>query len=140
MPKRKKTISPTEMEALKVLWKHGPQSYREVHGHFQKEGKTWATTTVQTLLQRLQAKGFVKSTLTNGTSIFRPSESKDRFLQHSLKTLSKDVCGGGAMPLVLNLIKGTNFTPEQVEQLQSLLEERQDGTTKRSPKKRSKKA
>ena len=66
------------MEALNVLWEHGPQSYREVHGVLKAKGKSWARTTVQTLLQCLQTKGFVKSTLQSRTSIFRPADTRTK--------------------------------------------------------------
>ena len=121
------------MEALNALWEHGPGSYRQVHEVLANKGRTWAATTVQTLLQRLQAKGFVERTLEGGTSIFRATESKERFLQHSLDTLSADV--GGPMPVVLNLIKGTRFTPDQIAELQALLEARQAESSVRRKKK-----
>ena len=119
---KRKSISPSEIEALNALWEHGPQTHREVHQVLLSKGKTWAGTTVQTLLQRLQAKGVVNSELKGGTSIFTAAESKDDFLQRGFKSLSEDTGCGGPMPLVLNLIKASSFTQQQIDELQSLLE------------------
>lgn len=135
---KRKPISPAEMEALNVLWEHGSRSYREVHEILTARGKTWAATTVQTLLQRLQAKGFVERTLQSGTSFFRAVESRDSFVRHSLESLSEDI-SAGPMPVVLNLIKGSKFTPEQIEQLQALLGEMQADSEGQVAKKRGRK-
>ena len=52
-------LSEAEREVLKVLWGHGPQSVRQIKDELEARGRTWAYTTVATLLQRLQSKQYV---------------------------------------------------------------------------------
>jgi predicted transcriptional regulator len=53
--------SPRELEALKVLWRRGPSTVREVHAEMQPgEGEQpLAYTTVLSLLQTMEQKGLV---------------------------------------------------------------------------------
>ena len=50
-----------ELEVLKVLWDQGPGTVRELNSALQSRGFSWAYTTVQTMLQRLESKGWVKA-------------------------------------------------------------------------------
>ena len=49
-------LSESEMEVLKALWDHGPGTVRQINGVLGGRGRSWAYTTVLTLLQRLGAK------------------------------------------------------------------------------------
>ena len=52
-------LSEAEREVLKVLWDRGPASVRQIKDVLTERGRTWAYTTVATLLQRLQSKQYV---------------------------------------------------------------------------------
>ncbi|MDG3004736.1 BlaI/MecI/CopY family transcriptional regulator [Paludisphaera mucosa] len=51
--------TPRELEALKVLWRRGPATVREVHREMQPRDGELAYTTVLSLLQTMEQKGFV---------------------------------------------------------------------------------
>ena len=51
--------TPRELEALKVLWKRGPCTVREVHKELQPRDGELAYTTVLSLLQTMEQKGMV---------------------------------------------------------------------------------
>ena len=61
MEERQASVSEAELEVLKALWDAGPSTVRTVNTALQHLGRRWAYTTVQTLLQRLEAKGYVAS-------------------------------------------------------------------------------
>jgi predicted transcriptional regulator len=117
------SISDTELDVLKVLWEHGPATVREVNAWLRGQGRRWAHTTVLTLLQRLQTKGYVRSDKSGVAHVFRATVSRDRLLRQRLKELSHDLCQGTATPLVLALVEGQNFTAEEIEQFRRLLDQ-----------------
>ena len=51
--------TPRELEALKVLWRLGPSTVREVHREMQPREGGLAYTTVLSLLQTMEQKGLV---------------------------------------------------------------------------------
>jgi predicted transcriptional regulator len=115
-------IGQIELEVLKVLWEHGPSTVRDVHALLQRT-EDRAYNTVLTHLQRLEAKGYVVSDKCGVANVYRAVVSRDRMLKQRLKDLANQLCEGTATPLVLALVEGSRFTPEEIEQFRKLLDE-----------------
>jgi predicted transcriptional regulator len=115
-------IGQIELEVLKVLWERGPCTVREVHAHMQGVEER-AYNTVLTHLQRLEAKGYVASDKTGVANVYRAVVSRSRMLKQRLKDLANQLCEGTSAPLVLALVEGSRFTPEEIEQFRQLLDE-----------------
>lgn len=120
---RRPPISETELEVLRVLWDAPTGTVREIQAALRPHGRRWAYTTVQTLLQRLLEKGYVRSDRSGTAHVFRAAVSRDRLLQQRLSALSVDFCEGAASPLVLALVEGVRFTPAEIEQFRKLLDQ-----------------
>jgi predicted transcriptional regulator len=116
-------VGSAELEVLKTLWEHGPGTVREVNARLTQQGRSWAYTTVQTMLQRLEAKGFVRSDKSGPAHVFTAVVSRDRLLSQRLRDLADQLCDGTASPLVLALVEGTRFTPAEIQQLRQLLDQ-----------------
>ena len=123
MPSDRPGVSETEMVVLKILWDHGPGTVREIDAQLREQDRTWAYTTVLTLLQRLQTKGYVQSDKTRTPHVFRAEVTRERFLDQRLKALAKQLAGGTATPLVHALVTGNRFSDEEIEALRQLLDE-----------------
>src|SRR5688572_28798972 len=123
-------LSKTELEVLKALWDKGAGTVRDVDAALQRTGRRWAYTTVQTLLHRLQAKGYVASDKREVPHVFQPSVSRDGLLRQQLKDLAKNLCGGMPAPLVLALVEGQRFSADEIEQFRKLLDELEAKQTK----------
>jgi predicted transcriptional regulator len=116
-------ISETELAVLKVLWDLGSGTVREVQEVLRKQGRKWAYTTVQTLLNRLQGKGCAESEKGGPAHVYRAAVSRDQLLQQRLTNLADEFCEGTASPLVLALVEGGRFTPEEIEQFRKMLDQ-----------------
>jgi predicted transcriptional regulator len=116
-------ISETEQAVLKVLWDLGAGTVREVQEVLRGQRRSWAYTTVQTLLNRLQAKGFAASEKGGPAHVYRAAVSRDELLRRRLGDLADELCEGTASPLVLALVEGGHFTPDEIEQFRQLLDE-----------------
>lgn len=115
-------LGSSELEVLKVLWDEAPCTVREVLNHMHQRGRRVAYTTVQTLLTRLEQKQFVRSDKSDLAHVFRARVSRDRVTKSRLKTLVDQMYDGAAGPLVLQLVRSEQLKPEEIEQLQELIE------------------
>src|SRR5439155_13601787 len=107
---------------LKVLWDRGPGTVREVLAALGEQGHSWAYTTVQTLLTRLMAKGYVAADRTGPAHVYRAAVSRGELLQQRLTDLADTFCEGTTSPLMLALVEGSQFTPEEIAQFRELLD------------------
>jgi predicted transcriptional regulator len=120
-------IGQIELEVLKVLWEHGPCTVRDVHAHLQDQ-EARAYNTVLTHLQRLEAKGYVASDKSGAANVYRAVVSRERMVRQRLKDIANQLCEGTATPLVLALVEGGRFTPEEIEQFRKLLDELEESS------------
>jgi predicted transcriptional regulator len=115
-------ISETEQDVLKVLWDLGQGTVREVLAALGEQGQGWAYTTAQTLLTRLMAKGYVTADRSGPAHVYRPTVSRGELLQQRLSDLAETFCEGTTSPLMLALVEGKRFTPEEIAQFRELLD------------------
>jgi predicted transcriptional regulator len=116
-------LSEAEREVLKALWEHGPGTVRQLNGVLGGRGRTWAYTTVLTLLQRLQAKGYAARQAAGVAHVFRAAVSRDQLVERRLQDTADELCDGSAAPLLLALVQGNRFTREELARFRRLLDE-----------------
>ena len=132
MAGRQQPVSEAELDVLKALWERGPGTVRELREALGRRG--WAYTTVQTLLQRLEAKGHVRSDKSGTAHVYRAAVTRARLLGQRLRDLADQLCGGAASPLLLALVEEGRFTPEEIQRLRRLLDEWEAPPAKKSPR------
>ncbi|WP_165234086.1 BlaI/MecI/CopY family transcriptional regulator [Aquisphaera insulae] len=114
-------MSDAEREVLRVLWDGGPATVREVRERLEGRGRTWAYTTVATLLQRLHTKGYADSDATVVPHLYRAAVTREELLDRRLKDAAAELCDGRAAPLLLALVQGNTFSPDELTRLRRML-------------------
>lgn len=114
------SISATELEVLKVLWDRGPGTVREINESLPGER---AYTTVLTLLQRLQEKGFVTSDRSQAAHVFHPALTQAELLDRKLTELQETLCDGAMSPIVQALVEGGRLSKKEAARLRKLLDD-----------------
>ena len=127
-------ISETEQAVLKVLWDLGPVPVREVLAALVAQGHSWAYTTVQTLLTRLLAKGYVAADRSGPAHVYRAAVSRNELLQQRLSDLADTFCEGTTSPLVLALVEGSQLTPGEIGRLREMLDKLEADVPRRKKK------
>lgn len=122
MAKRKPGTSESELEVLKELWEAGPSTIREIHERLVGRKKSWAYTTVQTLMQRLEAKRYLTSRKVGIARVYTARVSQDDLLRSRLRDIADRVCDGSSAPLLLSLVEDNEFTAEEIESFRELLD------------------
>ncbi len=119
-------LSDAEREVLRVVWDEGAATVRAVREALQARGRSWAYTTVATLLQRLLAKGYVGQVGERSPLVYEAKVSREDLLETRLRDAAEELCDGRAAPLVLALVQGNRFTSEELARFRKLLDEAQD--------------
>jgi predicted transcriptional regulator len=127
-------ISDAEREALKVLWDHGPLTVRDVLAHLKEQGQDWTRSTVITLLQRLEKKGYVDSDKSQFAFVFRPLVSREDLMHARMNDLAGELCDGDAVPLMLAFAERHRFSADELTRLRNLIDQLEVKRTKRGPK------
>jgi predicted transcriptional regulator len=123
MDERGPAISDAEMEVLKELWARPAATVREVAAALEAQGRPRrAYTTVQTLLQRLEAKGYVACDKAGSVNVYRAAVSRDELLGRRLRELAEELCGGTASPLLLALVGAGRFSRDDLRRCRELLD------------------
>jgi BlaI family penicillinase repressor len=122
MTRREYDLGVVELEVLKALWDVGPAPVRVVMNHLHESGRRLAYTTVQTVLTRLEQKGFVASDKSALAYVYRARISRERISRSRLKTLLEQLYDGAAGPLILQLVENERLTPEEISRLHELIE------------------
>jgi predicted transcriptional regulator len=115
-------MSVAEREVLKVLWDHGPLAVRNVLAYLTKRGQQWSRSTVITLLQRLEKKGYVGSDKHRFAFVFRALVTRDEVMHARMIDLADEFCDGKAIPLVLAFAKRHRFSPQQLARFRQMIE------------------
>ncbi|GAA4331171.1 BlaI/MecI/CopY family transcriptional regulator [Flaviaesturariibacter amylovorans] len=117
-----KSVKPTEseLEILQILWGKGLATVREVHEELAKTKEVGYTTTLK-LMQIMHEKGLVKRDESMRTHVYQPAVNKERTQKHLLNKMIDSLFGGSSTQLVLQALGEHNASPEELEQIQKLL-------------------
>jgi predicted transcriptional regulator len=121
--KQRPTMSDAEREVLKALWEHEPSTVRDVHGRLSEQGHEWTRSTVITLLQRLERKGYVASDKRKFAFVFRATVTREEVMHQRIAKLADELSEGDAVPLVLAFAQRHPFTEEELVQFRQLINE-----------------
>jgi predicted transcriptional regulator len=118
-------VTDAELAVLQELWGRGPSSRRQLAEVLYPRGGTAAYTTVQKLLERLHAKGFVAPQPGAGPRTFAAAVSRDELISRRLLDVADELCDGSLTPLLSNLVRARPLSKQQVQELRDLLDQLQ---------------
>ncbi len=124
MRKKKNGASPseTELDILRMLWKHGPSTVREMHDRLDREGKT-VYTTVLKLMQIMHQKGLLVRDESSRSHVYEAAVSEDDVLDSFVDGVLEQAFEGSASRLVLHALSRRPASKKEVEKIRRLLDE-----------------
>jgi predicted transcriptional regulator len=106
-----------ELEILEILWRLEEASVREVMDSLSEKRRP-AYTTVQTIVQRLEAKGAVRRTRKIGNALmFEPVVTRTSAYRRVIDDLLA-LFGGSAQPVVAHLLESGKLTLEDLKAIE----------------------
>ena len=115
-----------ELEILKVLWRRGPSTVREV---FETLGEARGTgyTTVLKLMQIMADKGLVVRDESERAHRYEAAAQEDETQRRLVGDLLRKAFDGSARKLVLQALSAERATAEELTEIRRLLDELEKG-------------
>lgn len=123
------TPTPAEFEILRVLWRRGPSTVRDVHTALEgsRAARTVGYTTILKLMQIMTEKGLVRRDESSRTHVYRAAAEEDRTKRRLVTDLVDRAFEGSALGLVMHALATRPAAPQEIEQIRALLEEHAQG-------------
>lgn len=121
MKRDRKPLSDAELSVLKLLWDLGPSPVRKILDAM--SSRDWAYTTGNTILARLEDKGYVETDRSSQPHIYRPILRRDELVKYEVERLRSRICDGEGVPLVQALVRGDSLSTEDIRELRAYLDE-----------------
>jgi predicted transcriptional regulator len=117
MPKPK--LTPLELRILEALWTHGKASIREVQEAFPEPRPAY--TTIQTVVNRMEAKGAVKRLRKIGNAhIYEPAVARDVARRNLLDEILS-LFGGRVQPMMAQLAEAGKLTLDDIKEIEKTI-------------------
>lgn len=107
---------------MKVIWPLGQATVREVYDDL-RERRAIAYTSVQTMMNVLEAKGHLRKEPGGKAQVYVPSRPQQQVVRGMVREFVNRVFDGSARPLLVHLVKEKGLTERERKELQRLLDE-----------------
>ncbi len=118
-------LSPAETEILRLVWRLGSATVQDVCTALPKE-RSITYATVQTLLRRLEKKGYLRHLVRGKAHLFCPAAKREDVIRRTVTDFVDRLFGGDPVPLMIHLANHSKLTAEDIKQLKELIEESQE--------------
>jgi len=110
------TLTPHELEIMKVVWSRGHTTVRDVYETLLEERKI-AYTTVMTMMNVLEKKGHLRKKAQGRSFLYRPTRPQRQVVGSMVREFVQRVFGGSAAPLLAHLVDEERLTPDELDAL-----------------------
>ena len=114
-------LSPSETEILRIVWRLGAATVRDVCDNL-PPGRRIGYATVQTLLRRIEAKGYLTHGAKGRAHEFRPAAKREDVVRRTVGDFVDRLFGGDPVPLMLHLADRSGLRDEEIRRLKKLID------------------
>jgi BlaI family transcriptional regulator, penicillinase repressor len=115
-----------ELAILRVLWRLGPSTVRQVQETLNQERETGYTTVLK-LMQIMTEKGLVKRDETDRSHVYQARLKEEQTQRQLVDDLLERAFGGSARQLVMQALSGKRTSAKELAQIRKLLDELERG-------------
>ena len=117
-------ISTAEWQVMNVIWERQPVTAREIIAAVVPDND-WSPVTVRTFLHRLVKKGALKTEQDGNRYIYRAAVPRSKTIKQASNSFLASVFSGETAPLLTHFVKNSKLSPEQIEELRQLLDDKE---------------
>ncbi len=114
-------LSPSETEILRLLWQLEAGTVQAVSDAL-PPGRTIQYATVQTLLRRLEKKGYITHTTEGKAHVFSPVVGQQRVIGVAVRSFLDKLFGGDPAPLMQYLAENNEISIQDIEKLRNIIQ------------------
>jgi len=122
MRPKNNTLTPQELEIMKLVWQRGAATVRDVYEVLLERRKI-AYTTVMTMMKILETKAYLKKRSQDRAFIYRPAHPKNQVIGGMIREFIDRVFNGSAEPLLVHLVKSRHLSEKDLQKIARMVEE-----------------
>jgi BlaI family transcriptional regulator, penicillinase repressor len=119
--KSKPVLTRQELALMKVVWRAGHATVREVYEALREERRV-AYTTVMTMLNILESKGYLRKEPEGRAYRYHPTQPERRVMTALVRDFVDRVFDGAATPLLAHLVTDTRLSKPERDALRRLID------------------
>ena len=123
MARTPQDVTDAELAILELLWDRGSAAIRQLTDQLYPQGGRAHYATVQTLLERLEAKDFVERDRRAAVHTFRAAVGREDLIGRRLQATAEKLCGGSFTPLLMHLVRARKLSSREREELRALIDD-----------------
>src|SRR5271168_3690142 len=112
----KPTLTEQELEIMKVVWRLKTATVRQVYETL-LERRRIAYTTVMTMMNILEQKGYLKKQQKDRAYVYQPSQPQKQVIRSMVREFVNRVFNGSAEPLLVHLVEDRCLTENDLEEI-----------------------
>jgi len=116
----KPTLTEQELEIMKVVWQLETATVRQVY-ETMLEHRRIAYTTVMTMMNILEQKGYLKKRQDDRAYVYRPSQPKNQVIRSMVREFVNRVFNGSAEPLLVHLVEDQHLSANDIEEIRKTI-------------------
>src|SRR5277367_947054 len=120
MRRAKPVLTEQELEIMKIVWRTGDVTVRQVYEEILKVRKI-AYTTVMTMMGILEEKKFLKKTRSEKAHVYTAAQPKALVMSRMVKEFVQRVFNGSAKPLLVHLVESDQISEEELAEISDIL-------------------
>ena len=119
---RKPVLTAQELEIMKVVWRSGASTVRDVYETLLEHRKI-AYTTVMTMMNILEQKGYLKKSSKDRAYVYQATRPQKQVIRGMVREFVDRVFNGSAEPLLLHLVEDRRVSEQDLEEIRLMLRE-----------------
>jgi len=120
---KRPVLTDQELEIMKIVWRRGSSTVRDVYEELLAHRKI-AYTTVMTMMGILEQKGHLKKSADDRAYVYTPAQPQSEVVGNMVQDFVKRVFNGSAKPLLVHLVEDKNISPEELDEISKLLKDK----------------
>src|ERR1700722_757517 len=116
----KPTLTEQELEIMKVVWQLETATVRQVY-ETMLEHRRIAYTTVMTMMNILEQKGYLKKRQDDRAYVYIGSQPKQQVIRSMVREFVNRVFNGSAEPLLVHLVEDQHLSANDIEEIRKTI-------------------
>lgn len=123
---KRPAMSQAETEIMRLLWSQQEATVQALLDALPPK-RDIGYATVQTLVRRLEGKGYVQHRREGKAYVYFPAAEREEVVRHTVRDFVDRLFGGDRAALMLHLADESELTDEQVRRLRKMIDRARDG-------------
>jgi len=120
-----------EWAIIRAVWEHEPCAAPTIQEAL-VVSKKWTYSTVKTMMDRMAAKGLLKTEKLRNLILYRSSITTTQAQKSEVMGTAKRAFNGAMTPMMQFLLDSNDFTPQQLGELETLIRQKRKNSAGKS--------